>query len=1110
MTVFGFAIRSFLHYLRFNLTVAIGVAISTAILTGGLIVGDSVRYSLEQSTRYRLGGTRTAITTGDRFIRASLAAMLQEELSDPLDNDHDAVCAPMFQLEGVATSDGGRLRVNRIHVLGVNDQFDLIADTSSYFGNLSSDEVIISENLAERLEVGAGDFIMLRIRKASVMPMNTPFVSDVHTTVSARVRVKAMAGIPELGRFSLKISQTAPFNIFISLDQLNRIMDLEDRANIMLISHDGTLQHEEITTSLRKTWKPADAGLKIREIASLGEIELYSDRVFIEPAIIAAFENPGADQHEVLTYFVNSIIAGTKQTPYSFVSTLSVGQNTGISQRGKFIAGTGELSPGENGIIVNEWLASDLGLVPGDTLRLEYFVPGPLRRLEEHTVSLKVEGVVPIEGLFADMSLIPDLPGLSDAGHCRDWEAGIPIDLEKIRDKDEDYWNKYRGTPKAFISLQTAGRLWKNRFGDITAMRYPAEEMDHESLVKVFRDNLDPADLGIRVEDIMDSGLRAARNGVDFSELFIALSFFILLSSIILTALLFHLNLAGRIRQAGTMATWGYSKKLIRSIYLIEGGFIALLGGLPGVLFAILYTRFVFRMLERVWSDIVRTSVLEISIQPPTLLIGLLVCIFISWLAIYYILQRNLRKEIVQIQRSLTFRYRKQSLLFKIFPGSLAALISALLVLIQILGTKPLSDMVFMMAGGLLFISFILFIDQLLRIPRPGGSVSLSLNQVVQRNIAGNRQRSLTIILLFALGTFSVVLTGANRRNPHNEINDESSGTGGFQYFAEATIPILHDLNDPEVRYVSGLEGDYSFVQFRKNDGDDASCLNLNRVSNPVLLGVDPALMEGRFSFVASSPDLDPEKPWGSLEKELDGGLIPGIADQTVIQWGLGKKIGDTLFYHSETGDTLRIKLIGGIAPSVLQGNMIISDRHFLTFFPSSSGASVYLVDVAHDTGVDPQNDLSRAFRDNGWYMTESAARLAEFASVQNTYLSIFTLLGILALILGTVGLGIVLIRNIIERASEIGLFRAMGFGPGHIFRIFFLEYFFLISAGILAGLLAAILATLPGLLSLDVMQAFMNIGKLLILLIGNSVLWISIFILTNLRERSLATLNVE
>jgi putative ABC transport system permease protein len=170
----------------------------------------------------------------------------------------------------------------------------------------------------------------------------------------------------------------------------------------------------------------------------------------------------------------------------------------------------------------------------------------------------------------------------------------------------------------------------------------------------------------------------------------------------------------------------------------------------------------------------------------------------------------------------------------------------------------------------------------------------------------------------------------------------------------------------------------------------------------------------------------------------------------------------------------------------------------------------VFLVSVKQGSKVDPEMDLSRAFRDNGWYMITTGARLAAFASVQNTYLSIFTLLGILALILGTVGLGIVLVRDIIERTGDIGLFRAMGFGRARIFGIFFREYFFLIIAGILAGLFPAMLATLPRILSLDTMQAMANTGKLLLLLTGNGACWISIFILANVRERSLAALSVE
>ena len=57
MSRFRLVLKSFLHYFKANLLVALGVAISTTVLTGALIIGDSVRYSLEQTTFYRLGNT---------------------------------------------------------------------------------------------------------------------------------------------------------------------------------------------------------------------------------------------------------------------------------------------------------------------------------------------------------------------------------------------------------------------------------------------------------------------------------------------------------------------------------------------------------------------------------------------------------------------------------------------------------------------------------------------------------------------------------------------------------------------------------------------------------------------------------------------------------------------------------------------------------------------------------------------------------------------------------------------------------------------------------------------------------------------------------------------
>ena len=49
-----------------------------------------------------------------------------------------------------------------------------------------------------------------------------------------------------------------------------------------------------------------------------------------------------------------------------------------------------------------------------------------------------------------------------------------------------------------------------------------------------------------------------------------------------------------------------------------------------------------------------------------------------------------------------------------------------------------------------------------------------------------------------------------------------------------------------------------------------------------------------------------------------------------------------------------------------------------------------------------------------------AAVRLDEFNAVQNTYLQIFQLLGGLGLLLGSVGLGVVVLRNALERRAEL------------------------------------------------------------------------------------------
>jgi len=346
-----------------------------------------------------------------------------------------------------------------------------------------------------------------------------------------------------------------------------------------------------------------------------------------------------------------------------------------------------------------------------------------------------------------------------------------------------------------------------------------------------------------------------------------------------------------------------------------------------------------------------------------------------------------------------------------------------------------------------------------------------------------------------------VISTGSNRKDLFASSDDPASGTGGFLYYAESTLPVLQKLNDPEVRIEFGLGDDYSIVQLRKADGDDASCLNLNKIVNPQVLGVDPGQMENRYSFVTRTEFLDEVDPWSSLSQELPGGLIPAIADETVIKWGLGLGVGDTLHYSNSTGGTMDLLLIGGLAPSVFQGNVMIANERFLEQFPESSGTRVFLVEGEPADTALIKSELGRGLRDLGWDMQLASERLAEFNSVTNAYLSIFLVMGALGLLLGTFGLVVVLSRSILERRQEIALLKAVGYERKMIRKLITREYMFLLLVGIMAGFGTAIIATLPSITSAHTGTSFTSILIWLVILIINGWLWIHVVTRSSLND---------
>jgi putative ABC transport system permease protein len=375
-------------------------------------------------------------------------------------------------------------------------------------------------------------------------------------------------------------------------------------------------------------------------------------------------------------------------------------------------------------------------------------------------------------------------------------------------------------------------------------------------------------------------------------------------------------------------------------------------------------------------------------------------------------------------------------------------------------------------AGTLLLIGALALSRTVLRTVAGGWDRPMvSLQGLGLRNAARRGGRSLAIIGVLACGVFLVVAVWVFRQGPPENPLARDSGTGGFALYGDSSIPILHDLSTKSGRKALGLVGqgidDVRAVQFRVRDGDDASCLNLNRAQQPRLMAVQADALEQRnaFKFVATIKGAD-EQGWQLLRTDLDPGVVPAVGDNRTLEWGLHKKIGDELEYTDEMGRPFRVRIVGMLASSILQGSLIIAEDEFVARFPSVDGYRVLLIDAPVDRADAITQKLSSGLRDYGLVLTPAGERLAAFSAVENTYLSIFMMLGGLGLVLGSVGLGLVVLRNMLERRGELAMLRAVGFGRGRLKRMVFYEHWGLMLAGLVCGVISALVAVIPALQS--------------------------------------------
>jgi hypothetical protein len=399
------------------------------------------------------------------------------------------------------------------------------------------------------------------------------------------------------------------------------------------------------------------------------------------------------------------------------------------------------------------------------------------------------------------------------------------------------------------------------------------------------------------------------------------------------------------------------------------------------------------------------------------------------------------------------------------------------------------------------------------------GGATLSLSRLSLRGLARRRSRSVATAALLASGSFLILSIGVFRLDADRDATRRDSGTGGFALIGESTIPVVKDLNTTAGRESFALnENDLKgvdFVQFRVRAGDDASCLNLNRAQQPRLLGVEPKALDGRFTFAKVASGLEAAEGWqllhsaiGNPQSAMDE--VPAIGDLNSILWAMGRKVGDTIDYTDDRGRPFKVRIVGAVANSILQGNLIIDEAKFVKRYPGGTGYEYFLLDAPTNRLGAVSATLSRALQDYGLEVTPAARRLNEFNAVQNTYLGTFQVLGGLGLLLGSAGLGIVVLRNVLERRGELAVLLAVGFRERMIGRLVLLEHAALLGIGLAIGLLAAAVAVLPTLLSPGSQLPYATLVPTLLLVLLNGLIWTWVATRVALRGNLLEALRNE
>lgn len=1153
MTFTRLLLRNLLYHWRGNAAVLLGITLGSAVLTGAMLVGDSLRGSLQSLSLDQLGWVEHALAPG-RFFRAALA--------DDLGLDKRA--AVLLLQGGVSRSDAPR--VGKVSVLGIDASFWPSGSMPAGSSFWASEErgVVLNQTLASALEAKVGEPITLHLERADAAPREMLLAQRKAENViePIRVTVKHIIADEGIGRFSLKPSPVPPRNAFVPIKLLQTRLDLAGRANIVLTTvapasvqskltlDDWGLRYRsptdraeafvryltqrEATEMLKKKqWVDrvpealAEAAAKNGDVLTREEVVkffeshrdyhvLESQRMVLPPQVESAMYQIAQQRWDltpVFVYLADSITDGSVELPYAVVAGESLKAPKKDGKLDHVLA--------DDEVRLMRWPGSPFKVQTRAPLTIKYFVPDERNHLTLKSETFKVAAIDDIAGIYDDADITPEFRGITDKLDITSWEnPPFPFDNKRIKDADKEFWKRYRSTPRAYINLRKAQELWKTRFGALTSIQVRTGTEDPRFLPEKLLNELKAEQGGFVFQPVREQAIQASNGPIEFGMLFLGFSFFLIAAALLLVGLLVRLNLDRRANEMGVLLATGWDHRRVRRLLLAEGAVLTVFGTLLGLGAATVYASGMLKLLVANWPGGGDLDFLRVHVTPLSLVIGAVLSVVASMATLWWatrVMSKMTPRSLLSGETTESIsRASGTGWSWWLIPVGIVSAI-ALAASAPRMPSHEAQAGSFLTSGALLLTAALAAVWHAFKRLNRDSSPQPSLGRLGFRNAARNAARSVLTVGLLGSASFLIVAVESFHKDTGRQFHETTGGSGGFAFYAEGSIPVFEDLNQPSVRRERGLDTaelkDVEFFPFRVQPGDDASCLGLYKPLKPRVMGAPEKLLQrGGFSFAATLKDADTTNPWKLLESKMDD-AIPAIIDKNTSDWILKAGVGDSIEVNNDRGESVKLRIVALLSESIFQSEILVSDGNFRKLFPQQTGFSFVLVDARQEDAErlkQMEKQLAAGLQDYGLDVQTTASRMQGYLAVENMYLLMFQALGGLGLILGAAGLSIVLLRGVWERRAELALLLALGFRTGQLSWLVLAENSFLLALGLAAGTVSALLAVAPHLIGAGAQVLWLRIAGLLVIVSAVGLVSATLAVWSTLRTPVLTALRRE